>query len=161
MAMKAKKRRIGIWKWALPLVGVLGLAGPAHQAFATGGTWTTLATMLQGAGAVAGGGIEGLLYVASGDTYPYWQMVQAYYPLTNTWTAKSPIPIPVGGTAPVVINGKLSVVGGAAYHSYWINTLQIYDPATDWEKSLKMDRRAFTVQWMRFEASKRLLCQSA
>jgi N-acetylneuraminic acid mutarotase len=133
-AMKTKKSRIGIWQVALALVVVLALAGPAQQALADGGTWTTLAPMLQPTNASVGGCINGQLYVVSGYTPSNpngFTMVQAYNHVTNSWVAKSPIPTQVANAVSGVINGKLYVVGGAAWCQYWVNILQIYDAATD------------------------------
>jgi N-acetylneuraminic acid mutarotase len=106
---------------------VLALAGVSPNAFAAGGTWTTLASMLQPAYNAAGGVINGQVYVASGSS----SQVQAYNPVTNSWNSKCDIPTPVGGSAYGVIDGKLYVVGGSANFSYWTNILQVYDSASN------------------------------
>jgi N-acetylneuraminic acid mutarotase len=134
-AMEIKKGRISLWQWGLALVLVLVLAGVSYHAFASGGIWSTKAPMLQGvAGNSLSGTINGKLYFAGGYTgfIPSGtDRLQVYDPATNTWTDKSPLPIPVCSHACGAIAGKLYVVAGAEYGASWGQQLQVYDSATD------------------------------
>ena len=52
--------------------------------------------------------------------------VQAYDPVSNTWTTKAPMPTPRLGFGVGVVNGILYTVGGDA-----AGTVEAYDPATN------------------------------
>jgi hypothetical protein len=55
---------------------------------------------------------------------------EVYDPKTGSWTAKTPLPLPVYGQASAVLNNKIYVISGKTYNAI-SNLVQIYDPATD------------------------------
>lgn len=101
--------------------------------------WFTKAPMpTVGPGAQIGV-VSGVLYAVGGinvglvDPLPVGT-VEAYDPVTDTWTAKQPIPSPPYGAGVGVVNGILYAVGGIAPGGSGIvitGTLQAYDPASD------------------------------
>ncbi len=107
------------------------------NALGQGGTWVTKTPMPTARIGSVSGVINGLVYVVNGDT-PNSGSVgtnEVYDPATDTWATKSPNPTPSPFAAAGVITGKLYVVGGCGPASDCridtINTLEIYDSATD------------------------------
>jgi N-acetylneuraminic acid mutarotase len=58
-------------------------------------------------------------------------VVEAYDPVTDTWTIKRPMPTPRVHTSVGVIGGLIYVVGGWMYEIGTVATVDAYDPATD------------------------------
>jgi N-acetylneuraminic acid mutarotase len=102
-------------------------------------TWSTLAPFpsVNGVGTTGGtaiGAINGLLYVAGGNTTlganSFQASLYAYDPVTNSWSAKASMPDVRDITAGAVLNGSLYVVGGADNAGTALSTF-VYDPASD------------------------------
>jgi len=140
------------------VLGALGLAGcrdnsltePTSAALsrpatpelaATGDSWLTLANMPANrtdlaAATVTNGAGESIVYAIGGlnpNRVPLTK-VTAYNVVTNTWTFRRPLPVPLAGTNGAgVINGKIYVSGG--YSDYGGNfprpALYVYDPAAN------------------------------
>lgn len=73
-----------------------------------------------------------------GVDYEYQELnvTEVYNPLTNSWTKKSPMSIPVLGAASTVLNGKIYVIGGSRhFQEGWelvtVGSNQVYDPEND------------------------------
>ena len=66
--------------------------------------------------------------------------VEAYDPLTDSWSIRSPMPIGLHGmTATLGPDGKIYVLGGSNATLSDINEVQVYDPPTDhWTRSTAM-----------------------
>jgi N-acetylneuraminic acid mutarotase len=78
---------------------------------------------------------------SSVETY---STVEEYDPATDTWTAKSEMPTTRGSHSANVVDGKIYIIGGtrgAAFSSDRIQTVEVYDPATDtWTQKGDMPR---------------------
>ena len=77
--------------------------------------WSTLTPMVTSRTGPASGVVNGTLIVASGlDTNSTrTASVEAYDPVTNTWSARAPIPIALYAAASGVLGGRLYVAGGS------------------------------------------------
>ncbi len=62
---------------------------------------------------------------------------EVYDPATNTWTEKTPLPIPSQGLSANTIDGKIYIITDGyqldpVYHTYWtVKKIEVYDPLTD------------------------------
>ena len=77
------------------------------------------------------------------------RVLEVYDPLTNSWTAKAPIPVDLSSPQAAVIDGKIYVVGGDQPAWGVPAKFEVYDPATDtWstETPLPSQRNGFTVE---------------
>ena len=100
------------------------------QALAQGDTWdTTKASRVTATTGSSAGVIDGILYVVGGNGGGSIDVLEAYDPVSDTWTTKSPIPTARSFAASGVINGKLYVVGGG--NPMPISQVDIYDPVTN------------------------------
>ncbi len=87
--------------------------------------------------------VNGTIYCIGGKKYwgvdPFYQelnVTEAYDPASNSWTTKSPMPIPVLGCTSAVLDGKIYVIGGSRHFQLgWdlstVSSNQIYDPEND------------------------------
>jgi N-acetylneuraminic acid mutarotase len=87
--------------------------------------------------------VNGKIYCIGGKKYwgvdPFYQelnVTEAYDPAGNFWTTKSPMPIPVLGSASAVLDGKIYVIGGSRHFQWgWelatVGSNQVYDPEDD------------------------------
>jgi N-acetylneuraminic acid mutarotase len=88
--------------------------------------------------------VDGKIYLIGGKEYwgvePFYHELdvnEVYYPETDSWTTKSPMPIPALGYASEVVNGKIYVIGGAREFQEGLGTLtaigsnQVYDSKND------------------------------
>lgn len=98
-------------------------------------TWTRRADCPRQHVYGAAGVFDGKLYVAGGDDGTFdiqstqgW--LDVYNPVTNTWTAKAPLPAPRAGGAATVLAKKLYVVGGSEGEDD-LASVDAYDPATN------------------------------
>jgi hypothetical protein len=84
------------------------------------------------------------MYLIGGKEYwgfePFYHEVdvnEVYYPETDSWTTKSPLPVPALGYASEVVDGKIYVIGGAREFQEGLGTLtavgfnQVYDSKND------------------------------
>jgi N-acetylneuraminic acid mutarotase len=137
----------------LAVRGVLGLflavvflfsvfAGVGEASFVMENTWETKAPMPERLAfgvqaATVNGKIYVMRYVAGGSSVNY-----ECDPATETWTEKTPMPIPRNGFGYAVYQNKIYTIGGSYWSPDWspgtapINSYvnEVYDPATDtWE----------------------------
>jgi N-acetylneuraminic acid mutarotase len=69
-------------------------------------------------------------------TYQELNVTEAYDPATDSWSEKSPMPIPVLGCTSAMLNGKIYVIGGSRHFQVgWelttVGSTQLYDPEND------------------------------
>jgi len=102
-------------------------------------TWTTKAPMPATQSHFGVGVVNGILYTVggiSGQSAPYGgdggtvAILQAYDPITNTWTTKAPMPTVRHTPGVGVVNGILYVAGGQG-PSGTLTTVEAYDPITN------------------------------
>jgi hypothetical protein len=76
--------------------------------------------------------VNGVLYVIGGQggCGSVIANVEAYDPVTDTWTAKAPLPEPATSFGVGVVNGIIYVVGGGNLSGFLAHTYA-YDPASD------------------------------
>ena len=110
----------------LALLLILSMVLPAvsiPSVWAAEDSWTILAPPSEFATFIGAAEVDEKIYLISSN------VTKQYTLETNTWTAKSPLPIYNGWAAVVACQNKIYVIGGNAE----VPT-QVYDPATDtWE----------------------------
>jgi N-acetylneuraminic acid mutarotase len=100
--------------------------------------WTARAAMPNARNHIGYAAINGLAY-AVGGTHLYNSTggnvseVDAFNPVTNTWTQVASLPMPVGAIHcdTLVVNGKIVVLGGqtnGGYDGTYLSTIEEYDP---------------------------------
>jgi N-acetylneuraminic acid mutarotase len=94
-------------------------------------TWTARRPITKPRLGMIVGVVNGILYAVGGSvpatsTPVASAEVDAYDPVSNTWTTKAPMPTPRIGFRVGVVNGLLYTVGGDA-----TGTVEAYDPATN------------------------------
>src|SRR6266550_1239866 len=101
-------------------------------------TWTTKASMPTARDRLAVGVVNGILYavggrVGSGLASVPVATVEAYDPVTNSWTTKASMPTARFDLAVVVANGTLYALGGVGSGGFTdaLATVEAYDPATN------------------------------
>jgi N-acetylneuraminic acid mutarotase len=110
---------------------ILAALTTSSQAFAQGGTWTSLAPLPTPRVGVASAAVNGQLYVISGSNT---SLVEVYNPLTNSWGSAAPIPTNRAYAQAGVINGQIYVLGGCINSdcsSGVTNVLERYDPVSN------------------------------
>ncbi len=89
------------------------------------GTWENVAPIPRWYGGAYAGVLNGKILIASGGT------MDAYDPITNSWSARAPLPIPNVGGASAAIGGKLYAAGGCGSDGdcriHTNSAFQIYD----------------------------------
>jgi N-acetylneuraminic acid mutarotase len=87
--------------------------------------------------------VNGVIYCIGGKKYwgvdPFYQelnVTEAYDPAENSWSKKSPMPIPVLGCTSAVLDGKIFVIGGSRHFQLGgdlatVGSNQVYDPEND------------------------------
>jgi len=82
--------------------------------------------------------VDGKIYVIGGASSgrlntTIYSAVEMYDPVTNTWTARSPMPIRTISPTVSAVNGKIYAIGGIHYFDdlYGDVTVEEYDPVTD------------------------------
>jgi N-acetylneuraminic acid mutarotase len=102
-------------------------------------SWTTRQPNPNPRGGLGVGVVNGILYAVggilpigpNGSTNVVTGAVEAYDPVSNTWTPKAPLPTPRYGVAVGVVNGVLYAVGGQASGSGGLTVVEAYDPTSD------------------------------
>ena len=103
-------------------------------------SWSTKAPMPTKRQSAASGVIAGKLYVAGGVKLPDSGFIfdvlanlEAYDPVSNSWTTLAPMPTARSAAGAGVVNGILYVIGGAIDSSTIVSvaTVEAYDPATN------------------------------
>ncbi len=138
---------LGGWHWngtEYVLVGTVEAYDPSSNAWATKAPMPTPRVYL---GVAASGGkiyAIGGLGTPTGTYYPTLTTVEAYDPVTNTWTARAPMP-----TARYLLavatgsDGKIYAIGGKVGIEA-INTVEAYDPKTDtWAQKASLPTARF------------------
>jgi N-acetylneuraminic acid mutarotase len=103
--------------------------------------WTSDANMPDPRNHIGYAAINGIAYAVGGE-HLYNQTggndaaVDAYNPVTNTWSAVASLPIPWSGIhgTTIVVNGKIVIVGGqtnGGYDGIYLNNIEEYDPAAN------------------------------
>ena len=118
--------------------GVVEVYDPATD------TWETKPPMPTPRADLCANVVNGRIYCIGGKRYwgvdpPYYQELnttEVYNTATNSWTTKSPMPIPVLGAASAVLDGKIYIIGGSRhFQAGWnlttIGSNQVYDPEND------------------------------
>ena len=120
------------------------------------GIWTSLAPMSQGRGGPVAEAINGKIYVAGGRD-PLGNSLntaEVYDPATDSWSPVAAMATRRDNAGSATFNGKLYVFGGRIRDAGGVtidgqlNTMEIYDPATDlWSAGAPMPtgRRAMVV----------------
>ena len=88
--------------------------------------------------------VDGKIYLIGGKEYwgvnPFYHELdvnEVYYPETDSWTTKAPMPVPALGYASEVVDGKIYVIGGAREFQEGLGTLtaigsnRVYDSKND------------------------------
>jgi len=137
--MKKMSVRVKNMSVMFSLVTFLCVCAPG---LAFGLTWESLDPMPTARDYLSVVAADGLLYGIGGNNGIFvTSAVEAYDPVTNSWTFKTPINIEVSGAAAGVINNNIYVVGGI-YVPY---SLRIYDIANDvWNQGLPAPVAPFT-----------------
>jgi len=106
-------------------------------------TWATEMPMPTPRADLCASVVNGTIYCIGGKKYwgvdsGYQELntTEAYDPARNTWTTKSPMPIPVLGSASAVLDGKIYVIGGSRHFQLGlelatVGSNQVYDPEND------------------------------
>lgn len=140
---------IGVVNGILYVVGGLGFSGGAYVPLATvdaydpvTNTWTAKAPMSTARFMLGAGVVNGVLYAVGGNTNNIGccgvtDVVEAYDPVTNTWTVKAQMPTPRYGLTVGMINGTIYAVGGVddrvdpGSPAIRLATVEAYDPVTN------------------------------
>ncbi|WP_062487952.1 Kelch repeat-containing protein [Candidatus Nitrospira inopinata] len=117
---------------------------PASQPESDRGAWRSAAPMLAKRTEVAVAALGGKIYVVGGFEKPGLSNVmslsitpslEVYDPVTDRWTAKTPLPVGLHHVGIGVAGGRLYVIGGYARSgiNIWspVATVYAYDPTTD------------------------------
>ena len=99
-------------------------------------TWTKKADMPTARFILSTSVVNGIIYaiggspaeVSPGSTYA---TVEAYDPVTNTWTKKADMPTARSGFSAIAVDGIIYAMGGTPDNSSTLSTVEAYDPQTD------------------------------
>lgn len=124
---------------------VLGFTGVNEVYDPAKNTWETKLSMPTPRADLCASVVDGKIYLIGGKEY--WGGVKPFYhdldvnevydPVANSWTAKSPMPIPAFGYASEVVDDKIYVIGGAREFQGQLGNLtaiganQVYDSKND------------------------------
>ena len=81
--------------------------------------------------------VGGIIYAIGGTSSPYafyskpLSTVEAYDPVTDTWTSKTDIPTPRFGLSISVVDGIIYAFGGTRSNFLGLSTVEAYDPMSD------------------------------
>ena len=81
--------------------------------------------------------VGGILYAIGGTSSPFagyfkpLSTVEAYDPVTDTWTSKADMPTPRYGLSLDVVDGIIYAIGGTRSDFDGFTTVEAYDPVTD------------------------------
>ena len=105
--------------------------------------WATKAPMPTPRADLCASVVNGTIYCIGGkkywgveESYQELNVTEVYDPASNSWTKKSPMPIPVLGCTSAVLDGKIYVIGGSRHFQLgWdlatVGSTQVYDPEND------------------------------
>jgi energy-converting hydrogenase Eha subunit A len=105
-------------------------------------TWTTKASMPTHRSDLGVGVVNGVLYAVGGESIglthchftgegPFVGVVEAYDPVTDTWTTRASMPTPRAFLGVGVVNGVLYAVGGGNCSGSAPGAVEAYDPVAD------------------------------
>jgi len=83
--------------------------------------------------------VDNLVYTISGleERNPTGRVMEAYDPVSDTWTGKAPLPEGRFNVAAVALDGAIYLFGGADVDGNVVDTVDRYDPLTDtWEAAI-------------------------
>jgi len=75
--------------------------------------------------------VNNILYAIGGTTSGATPIVEAYNPLTNTWSTKSPMSTARSLVRAAVLNGQIYIAGGIDVTGFEVSTAEVYNPLTD------------------------------
>ena len=81
--------------------------------------------------------VGGILYAIGGTSAPYpasfkpLSTVEAYDPVTDTWTSKAEMPTPRYGLSISVVDGIIYAIGGTNSDFIGLSIVETYDPVSD------------------------------
>ena len=130
--------------WRLAILTLIVLLSISAMSRAQEGTWTKKADMPTARWILSTNSsvVNGKIYVIGGTTgnpnsAGATSIVEAYDPVTDTWTRKADMPTARWGLATSAVNGKIYAIGGNSGGA--IGTVEEYNPATDtWIKKADM-----------------------
>ena len=124
-------------------VGDNGYVGNNEMYDPVTNTWQTKASMPTPRADLSANIVDGKIYLIGGKRYssatPFYSETninEVYDPLTDTWTAKTPLPTGVQGYGSVVINQSIYIIGGSRISStsgisITVSTNQVYSTQTE------------------------------
>lgn len=98
--------------------------------------WTVMKKMINARSFFASGVIDGMIYVAGGNSTRHFELnsAEVFDPNKGAWRAVANMRMNMASYDSVVLNGKLLVTEGWVWPFYAVPTGYIYDPITDnWE----------------------------
>lgn len=103
---------------------------PSSISDVTASPWITKTAMPTARGLASAAVIDGVIYVIGGWTVTDTNIVEAYYPSTDSWLIKTGMNVPRNNLTTAVLDNKIYAIGG---WSVTTNTtaVEIYDPLTD------------------------------
>ncbi|MBN1358921.1 hypothetical protein JW988_09170 [Candidatus Bathyarchaeota archaeon] len=122
---------------------VSGITGKTEVYDPATDKWATEAPMPTPRADLCASVVNGTIYCIGGkkywgveESYQELNVTEVYDPASNSWTKKSPMPIPVLGCTSAVIDGKIYVIGGSRHFQLgWelatVGSTQVYDPEND------------------------------
>jgi N-acetylneuraminic acid mutarotase len=122
---------------------VLGFTGVTEVYDPATDKWETKTPMPTPRADLCANFVNGKIYCIGGKKYwgvdPFYQELnttEVYDPDKNSWTTKSPMPIPVLGASSAVLDGKIYIIGGSRhFQAGWdlstVASSQVYDPGAD------------------------------
>jgi len=121
--------------WLLTILMFIGLLGLAEMSLAAGGEWVRKADTLAITWSAAAAVVDGKIYASVVN------VVEAYDPVDDKFTAKAPMPTSRGRHAACAVNGKVYAIGGTPNNlgNDVLAAVEEYDPETDtWTKKSDM-----------------------
>lgn len=113
--------------------------------------WTRLADIPTPRMSPAAAAVDGIIYVIGGETGTVFigdtlDIVEAYDPATDTWSARAPMPTPRMAFDVVVVERKIYAIAGSPEPRLDgagpTGVVEIYDPATDtWSQGVPLPER--------------------
>jgi len=122
---------------------VSGITGKTEVYDPATDTWDTKNSMPTPRADLTASVVNNTIYCMGGkkywgveEAYQELNVTEAYDPTMDSWTEKSPMPIPVLGCTSAVLNGKIYVIGGSRHFQLgWelatVGSTQLYDPEND------------------------------
>ena len=131
---------------------LIALLGVSSTGIAQVDTWTRRADMPTGRNWLATAAVNGKIYAIGGfgrtaGASTVLSTVEAYAPVTDTWTPKADMPTARDSLSTIAIGGKIYAIGGVPdpRRLTVLSTVEVYDPTTDsWGTKADMPTRRFS-----------------